>query len=223
MSLSEQPPEAADPVLAALFRQISGGHGKSGGLGFWWHTPDDTVDKIDPEFLRRDTEIYALLSYRLCASAVLPFDYEAVVEELERIVADLAAKATDRFDLSPVTERLAALKTAVQAFQARIASLQRGAPDAELTGVANRCLMALGRTLIPINYLRCGRFDQDLAVPTQPLPALQPVATLGSLEQDSDAWHFLTTRLVRERNRVICGMAAATRAVEGALAVLGKA
>jgi hypothetical protein len=223
MTLSEQPPEAADPVLAALFRQISGGHGKSGGLGSWWHTPDDTVDKINPEYLRRDTVIYALLSYRLCVSAVLPFDYEAVVEELEQIVADLAAKAGGRFDLSPVAERLAVLKAAVRAFQARIASLQRGTASAEPTGAANRCLMTLGRTLIPINYMRCGRFDQDLAVPTQPLPALQPVATLASLEQSRDAWHFLTTRLVRERNRIVCGLVAATRAVEEALAVLGKA
>ena len=65
MTLSEQPPEAADPALATLFRQISGGHGKSGGLGWWWHTPGDTVDKIDPKLLRRDTIIYTLLTYRL--------------------------------------------------------------------------------------------------------------------------------------------------------------
>ena len=46
--------DPGEVVLAALFRQISGGHGKSGGLGSWWHTPEDTVDKIDPCALERN-------------------------------------------------------------------------------------------------------------------------------------------------------------------------
>ena len=223
MSLSEQPPEAADPVLAALFRQISGGHGKSGGLGSWWHTPEDTVDKIDPEFLRRDTVIYALLASRLCASAVLPLDYLAVVEELQGLAADLKAKAGSHFDLSPVAERLAALESAVRTLQGRIAERAPGKRDEAFARTVNRCLMELGRALIPVNYLRSGLFDQDLAVPTQPLPALQPVAALAAMEKGSDAYHFLVTRLVRERNRVVHGIIAATRAVEGALTTLGGA
>jgi hypothetical protein len=223
MTLSEQPPEAADPVLAALFRQISGGHGKSGGLGSWWHTPEDTVDKIDPEFLRRDTVIYALLTYRLCASAVLPLDYRAVVEEFQGLVADLKAKAGSHFDLSPVAERLAALESAVRSLQGCIAERAPGKRDEAFARTVNRCLMELGRALIPVNYARSGLFDQDLAVPTQPLPGLQPVAALTSLERGSDAWHFLSTRLVRERNRAVHGVLAATRAVEGALTTLGGA
>ena len=222
MTLSEQPPEAADPVLAALFRQISGGHGKSGGLGSWWHTPEDTVDKIDPAFLRRDTVIYALLAYRLCASAILPLDYPAVVEELQNLVADLQAKAGSHFDLSPVSERLDALESAVQKFQGRVAALERGAMDEGPAWTVNRCLMELGRTLIPVNYLRSGQFDQDLAVPTEPLPGLQRAGTLASMVRGSDDWHFLITRLVRERNRVIHGITAATRAVEEALRALDR-
>lgn len=223
MSLSEQPPEAADPALAALFRQISGGHGKSGGLGAWWHTPEDTVDKIDPEFLRRDTVIYALLTYRLCASAILPLDYLAVAEELRGFVGDLEAKAGSHFDLSPVAERLAALESAVRNLLGRMAELQQGQVTEGAVWTVNRCLMELGRTLIPINYTRSGQFDHDLAVPTQPLPALQPAATLAGMEKGSEAYHFLATRLVRERNRVVHGVIAATRAVEGALAALSGA
>jgi len=220
MTLSEQPPEAADPVLAALFRQISGGHGKSGGLGYWWHTPEDTVDKIDPEFLRRDTVIYSLLTYRLCASAVLPLDYLAVVDEMKSVMGDLQAKAGDRFDLSPATERLTALGSAVEKLQGRIIELQEGSVSDGAACVVNRCLIELGRTLIPVNYTRTGQFDQDLAVPTQPLPGLQSVAKLASMERASDERQFLITRLVRERNRLVHGVISATRAVEAALCAL---
>ncbi len=65
-----------------------------------------------------------------------------------------------------------------------------------------------------------GQFDQDLAVPTRPLPRLQAVAKLASMEKGSDTYHFLNTRLVRERNRVVHGVIAATRAAERALAAL---
>lgn len=222
MTLSEQPPEAADPVLATLFRQISGGHGKSGGLGSWWHTPDDTVDKIDPGFLRRDTVIYALLTHRLCTAAVLPLDYAAVVGELKSVLGDLEKKAGDSFDLSPVADRLAALGSALEKFQGRILELQRGRVSDEAARVVNRCLMELGRTLIPVNYARTGQFDQDLAVPTQPLPGLQPVAALAAMDRASDERQFLITRLVRERNRLVHGVIAATRAVEMALCVLER-
>jgi hypothetical protein len=222
MTLSEQPPEAADPVLATLFRQISGGHGKSGGLGWWWHTPEDTVDKIDPEFLRRDTLIYALLTYRLCTSAILPFEYAAVVDELTSVVHDLQTKAGDHFDLSCVAERLAELGSVVEKLQQRIAGLQKGGVSDEAADVVNRCLMELGRALIPVNYTCTGQFDQDLAVPTYPLPALQAVATLASMQKGSDAHRFLNTRLVRERNRVVHAILAATRAVESALHTLER-
>jgi hypothetical protein len=222
MTLSEQRPEAADPVLAALFRQISGGHGKSGGLGYWWHTPEDTTDKIDPEFLRRDAVIYALLTYRLCSSAILPLDYSAVVDELKAVVGDLQAKVRDSFDLSPVAEKLAALGSAVEKLQGRIMGLKKGHLSDRAAWVLNRCLMELGRTLIPVNYTRTGQFDQDLAVPTQPLPGLHGVAKLAPMEKASDERQFLITRLVRERNRVVHGVLSATRAIDAALAALER-
>jgi hypothetical protein len=81
MSLSAQPPENADPVLLALHDQIAGGKSASGGLGSWWHTPEDTIDKIDPDNLHRDASIYTLLLYRLCTRPVLPFDLLITVEE----------------------------------------------------------------------------------------------------------------------------------------------
>jgi len=82
--------------------------------------------------------------------------------------------------------------------------------------------MDLGRALIPVNYASSGLFDQDLAVPTQPLPGLQAAATLAAMDPTSDQRQFLLTRLVRERNRVVHGVITATRAVEAALAALER-
>ncbi len=216
MSLSEQPPENADPILLALHHQISGGAGGGGGLGPWWHTPEDTVDKIDPDFLRRDATIYTLLLYRLCTLPILPLDYAAVVDDLAAVVAEIAARAGDHFDLRPVADELSRLDAAVQRLQGAIAAADTA--DAQTCAALNRCLMRLGHALIPTDYTTSGPFDHDGAVPTRPLPSLQPAAGLSAMDPESDAYHFLVTRLVRERNRIVQGLREATAAIDETLA-----
>ena len=63
-------------VLAGLSSQ------PGGGLGWWWHTPDDTLDKIDGANFVRDTQVYLLTCWRLCTLPVLPFDYTETANEL---------------------------------------------------------------------------------------------------------------------------------------------
>jgi hypothetical protein len=213
MSLSEQPPENADPVLLALHHQISGGASKAGGLGSWWHTPEDTVDKIDPAFLERDAKIYTLLLHRLCATAILPFDYSAVLAELRQNLAGLEQRGG--LDLGPVRAPIDALDTAL----GRLRDARGSAGEAG-SATINACLMAIGRALIPADYTASGMFDHDLAVPTRPVPGLAAATKLAELDPDSDEYHFLHTRLVRERNRLVHGLVEATRAAETALSTM---
>ncbi len=220
MALSEQPPENADPVLLALHHQISGGAGRSGGLGSWWHTPEDTVDKIDPAFLARDASIYALLLHRLCTMPLLPYDYAAVVSDLGSAVRDLQSTCAGHFDLSPVVEELAALDAAVRTLSGTIAATPQAGAEGGRARRLNQCLVRLGRLLIPVDYTRSGQFDHDLAVPTHPLPGLRPAVQLGRLVAGTDEYEFLRTRLLRERNRAAFALREARRTVEETLASL---
>ena len=218
MALSEQPAENADPVLLALHHQISGGAGRSGGLGSWWHTPDDTVDKIDPANLTRDAGIYALLLYRFCSAAVLPLDYVPVVGDLQSAVRELQAGCAGHFDLSPLGEQLEALGAEVRSLSDHAASARRDGTDEESAARINRGLTALGRWLIPVDYTRSGQFDHDLAVPTSPLPGLRPAPRLARMTPGTDEYEFLRTRLLRERNRAVFAVREARRAVQETIA-----
>jgi len=219
MALSEQPVENADPVLLALHHQISGGAGKSGGLGWWWHTPDDTVDKIDPALLKRDAGVYALLLSRLCGAELLPIDHRPVLTELEGTLGELQAACGDRLDLSPVAVALTALGERLGVLRERIAALPRGGGAAR---TVNLGLMRISRALLPVDYTRTGLFDQDLAVPTAPLPGLQPARRLATLEPGTDGYEFLRTRLVRERNRAVFAAREARRVVDDTLVALAE-
>jgi hypothetical protein len=217
MSLSEQPAENADPLLLALHHQISGGGGAGGGLGWWWHTPEDTVDKIDPDYLKRDATIYTLILYRLCSTRILPFRYANVVDDLRAVTNGIQEKAGQHLDLAPVLEQIDALASAVDALDRRIDELNRDSAGDQQIATLNHALMAIGRSLIPVDYTRTGMFDHDLAVPTQPMPALQPAVLLAGMDPSTGDYQYMRTRLIRERNRVVYGLKQATQAAKAAL------
>lgn len=204
-SLSEQPRDDGSATATAL-AQLLGGGSRAGGLGWWWHTTEDTLDKIDPDHLRRDARVYAEALRRLCTDERLPFDYAAVADEFAGALARYDTAAGAGLDLSGTLALARELGARIGA-----ADLARRDPER-----ANALLLALGRLLIPVGYTRGGPFEHDLALGIEPLPGLADAARLGALDPASDDFRFLQTRLVRERNRVKHALRAAIRLVAAA-------
>lgn len=186
----------------------------SGGLGWWWHTPGDTADKIDGEFVVRDTKVYLLLIGRLCSEQVLPFDYTQTVGEILDKLQQLQREAGDAFDLSGVLKEGTALKEKIGVFNQAVAGRKRAGPAAR---EANEALKRLGRLLTPINYSKVGSFDQDLAVPIPPVPILADLPKLAKLGRESDERKFLATRMKRESNKILFSFYEADRTCSEAL------
>jgi hypothetical protein len=189
-ALSEQAPDNS-PTGAAL-AQLVGGGPKSGGLGWWWHTTEDTLNKISPENLRRDAGIYAEAMWRLCTLDRLPFDPAAAAEEITQAIGHYHDQAAGAIDLASTRDLARDLATAI-----RGAAIETCPPEQ-----ANELILDLSRILIPVNYTRSGPFDQDLALASPPVPGLADTALLAQLPPSSDAFYFLHTRLMRQRNRV---------------------
>src|SRR5579884_1090656 len=219
--VSVQPPaeSATSDALAALH----GGPRKSGGLGWWWHTTEDTIDKIDRANLRRDAEIYALVVWRWCTAPVLPLDYRATAGELRETLRRIQDAAGDAFNLDACLDavtRLAGVADRLQAAADRLAAAlgrSRGTrKQRAAASLINDTMMRAGRALIPINYTSTGPFDHDRAVPIPPVPSLQPAARLRTLERGTHEYHTLETRLVRDRNKVAHAIESAADTIEHA-------
>jgi hypothetical protein len=217
MSPSEQPADQSEAARA--YAQLVGGATRSGGLGWWWHTPEDTLDKLDPAHVVRDARIYVLAVQRALEDPVLPLDYRATVAEAKEILNRYSKEAKGRFDLAPVFALLEALGKAVERLERRIRVRTLSAAGAEL---ANLCLMALGRQLVPINYCRSGPFDHDTALPVPPFPGLEPMRRLGAVSPKSDEAHQLAVGLVRQRNKVCYHLSNALATVQATLATLPR-
>jgi N-acetylated-alpha-linked acidic dipeptidase len=203
-SLSEQAID--DSATGQALAQLLGAGGKGGGLGWWWHTTEDTLDKIDPTNLVRDAGVYAETLWRLCTVDRLPVEPAAAAEEMAMTLARYHTDARGALDLSG-TEALA--REAATA----IAALSRTQHD---PAVANALTIGLCRLLIPVNYTISGPFEHDLALGTHPIPGLHPAGRLGGLDRSSDEFYFLRTKLLRERNRVEQALRSALRLVETA-------
>ena len=208
MSTHPKDPVPAGDGAPAMFRP-----GKSGGFGtgWWWHTPDDLLDKMDVDILVRDTQIYMHTVWRLLNDAVLPLDYAEHGRYLLDELATLQTAAGARFDLSELRRRAEKLVELASAMP----------PDAD-PQLLNEILYQVSRALVPVDYTDCDPFDHDPALPMRAYPALQDLRNLAALPEGSDAEKFLTTRLVRARNRIAVALAAACTAIENGLAEINR-
>ncbi|HSB69688.1 MAG TPA: M28 family peptidase [Candidatus Methylomirabilis sp.] len=217
MTLSEQPPD--DSETARAFALLMGGSARTGGLGWWWHTTEDTLDKLDPALMVRDARIYLLVAQRLLEDPVLPLDYRAAVKETREILTGYSREGKGRFDLGPALVELDRLAKGLRALHRTI---RKGKLAPSVAERVNRCLMAVGRQLIPINYTRSGPFDHDTTLPVPPCPGLEPMRRLGTLPPKSDEARQLCITLTRARNQAGYHFRRAAAEVEATLASLPR-
>jgi len=192
MSLSGLPKQ--DTELSRTMERLVG----SAGFPWWWHTREDTIDKIDADVLALDTKVYLATALRWLNAPVLPLDHRraarAVVAELEA----LQGAAGAHFDLAPALETARRLGERLEQASARLARA-----DASRQEAVNRTLMRLSRILVPLTYTSGDRFTHDLALSIPPLAGLQRARELAALDPSSDAYKFTRVALRRELNRVV--------------------
>ena len=210
MSLSGLPKQ--DTELSRAMERLVG----SAGFPWWWHTKDDTVDKIDADVLVLDTKVYLASALRWLNAPVLPLDHGRAVQSLVAELETLQAAAGARFDLTPALEAARTLRERLT----RIATAVAAAPESRAEAI-NRALMRLSRVLVPLAYTTGDRFTHDLALPIPPLAGLQRARELPALDPDSDAFKFARAALVRERNRAVHALDSAVTVADELLSLGG--
>ena len=174
-----------------------------------WHTENDTLEIADKDVLLRDIQIYLLSVLRLAQPEVLPMDWRMLTAEFTRTLADYQSACGDTFDLSPASQSVDALQSALERFDEGI-----DAGDVPASR-ANAVRQGLSRILVPLNYTRAPRFRHDPAITCPPLPMLDVAAELGTHKAENRG--FALTQALRARNRVVADLRAACRLVENAL------
>lgn len=179
------------------------------GTVAYWHTPDDTRDKIDLAALTLDTRYRLAQVHELATAATLPHQLAPIAVSYRRAIEALQTAAGTAFDLASATQaavRLETLATEVDRLPRPSSEPARASLDRLLVRVTKR----LNSTL----YARAGRFDQDPAATVPVLPRLARAAELATLPKDGDAFGFLEVELLRGRNLVVATLTDAADEIE---------
>lgn len=213
MSVSHQP--LVEGEISDQVRLTGGTRTRSGGLGWWWHTTEDTVDKIDPELLERDCKIYVEVLARLTTSPVVPIDVRAPVEEMLTdldAVESAWAGLSDQIDVGADAPGFGALRADLDKLRDLATQVMERIDqthDAQGQTQLSAAVVEACKRLLPVNYTRQGQFDHDLALGTVPLPALQPEKLVVAMSED-ERWAALHG-LRRAINRVRHGVRSAAQ------------
>jgi hypothetical protein len=170
-------------------------------LGWWWHTPDDLADKIDPDHLVRDTRIVTRVLWRLLTDPVLPLDYTAYADVLEKELARIDAQLGGSFDLSAVQAAVAELRKVAACGLAR-----KNTADPGRAKRLDAALIRASRSLVPLNYTRGDRFRHDSAMPHPAWPSLESLRDLATQDPASPDWLFHAVEARQTRNRLLHGL-----------------
>ncbi|MFC7397452.1 M28 family peptidase [Chelatococcus sp. GCM10030263] len=184
-------------IFGVLSTQPEDDLGLRASLGWWWHTPDDLLDKIDPALLERDTRIYRRLILRLLTEPMLPLDPTSQVEDLQATLRQIGLGAAHGLSLNEVLAEIAELRRACAAFAATRTALEEAR-----AGEADRVLMRVGRALVPIDYTSGQRFAHDPALPQTKWPALDPLRRFAAVQEGTEAWYPLQIEARRALNAI---------------------
>jgi hypothetical protein len=178
----------------------------------YWHTAEDTFDKLDMKALELDTQYRVAQLYDLATMPVLPHRLAPIADAYVNVLKGLAAAAGSAFDVAPTLKLAVDLQQAAGRFD-RVPRPADTAGIAEFNSVVVRLTHELNSTL----YTSSGRFDQDPAAELPVLPLLARVKDLATLPRDGDAFGFLETEMLRGRNQVDFRLRDATEAIDAYL------
>jgi peptidase M28-like protein len=222
-NMSEQP-AVPDEVNASA--AVFGGEARRGaGTGWWWHTPYDTVDKIDEAILVRDTRIYLGAVWRYLTDPILPLDFSATARTIRETLTELQAATGSRFDLAICVQRASEVEKLAVRLNHASEVVQRAekahqARTANGISAVNACLVGLQRALVPVMYAGRGRFDHDPALDLPALPVLDAARLLPKIPPDGAQAKHLEVRMRRARTRVAVHLREAVRHLEKCLGAI---
>ncbi len=179
-------------------------------LGPWFHTDNDTVDRVGRAALRELVQIYALGALRLSAAPHAPLAVGALAARARALVAELAGQAPASLGMAAAGAAAERFAAAAQAAEARVAQLDRARVDEALLRVAH--------VVNPVIYTVAGRYRQDPCSATylrNRVPGLaQALERLAGANGDAGGANAAVTQALRERNRLVDALLEGARLLE---------
>jgi hypothetical protein len=218
------------PMLAAQggFTEAELKASAMANLGWWHHSLENTMDKLDWTFMDEHLRVYAAYLWELCTAIVLPFEFVGVADQfIERLT---------QFNEPGATIGIGGALRRAQDFRAAAVRLEQEAAtwraryaaaadtDPAAAELLNTTFKRLSRLLVPLASTAKGTYGHDPYGYTPQgsmIPSLYDVTALGPMGADSEQRWMLETQLVRARNKAADALDDARGVIDTALRLLG--
>jgi hypothetical protein len=194
-------------------------------LGWWHHSLENTLDKVDKGRLGLHLQLYARWMWDLLTAPLLPFEYAPMASRLADRVGELAGRDVPGIEMASVAERARELHALATRFDARVEAERARASGGEAVAeLLSGAMLRLSRALVPITSTVVGPYGQDRyghAWQSGPIPALSGYEALAARRPDSEQFQTGWVAAIRARNRLADVLDEAASVVRRALAEAG--
>lgn len=159
----------------------------------WWHTKQDTLDKVDPDIVLRDIKVISKLAAIFATVNPLPADLSGFVDLMEMRLKTIENALCADFDLSPVYPYLLKIKEVLKVLEEAVKNHNQ----------TDDIIIRVGGELTRLMYTYSSRYHHDHAVEQQLFPKLSIAMGKNAANMKADHYLALKTTFVRQRNRLI--------------------
>lgn len=189
-------------------------------LGWWHHSLECTIDKLDWDWMSDHMRIYAAYLWELCTAPVLPFTFTNVADQFISRLSELAP-AGENVGLVSALETAQRFRLAAEQLDKTTADWREryrtnSTKDEAPAHLLNESMKRLSRLLVPMQSTAKGTYGHDpygYTPQTSMIPSLFDVPRLTDLPAASEERWMLETHLVRQRNRVADALNDATSTI----------
>ncbi len=163
------------------------------GGGYWWHSREDTLDKVDYANAMRDAKINAEMICEIANSRHLPVDMPAFLAEMRKLLLEIASALNQDFELAPVFSHLERLEKKVL----ELCDAMKGQQETDTI------VQKTAGALIQMVYTYTSPYEYDkLAVPAN-FQKFRAAMNVTRENTDAATYLFLQTDFLRQRNRLV--------------------
>ena len=182
-------------------------------LGWWHHSLECTLDKLDWNWMADHLRIYAAYLWEICTAPVLPFQFSETAQQFETRLQELVT-IDNSIGLDEAVHCAQQFRIAADTFDTTSAEWRQRYNNGEINNdepaeLLNTCMKKLSRILVPLQSTVIGTYGHDRYGMTDQrtmIPVLFEIGKLATLAKDSEAYWMLQTKLVRQRNKVVDGL-----------------
>ena len=163
------------------------------GGSWWWHTAEDTIDKISYDILQKETRLWCGLTEQILNAERLPFDAEGIFDGICGDLRSAGASCEKEFSFEEIIREVTALRDLTKH------ALDTAKSEEQYNAVVRLAAGSLNR----LRQMYGSRFSQDMAFDAGLYPRLCAVKGRKKEDMSPRFYLFMKTDFIRQKNRML--------------------